>query len=208
MLDIHDAHHAATTWREFFIHIATIVLGLLIALGLEQTVEYIHHRRELTEARQELAVERDENRHILQENLESVKSMQAQLEQDMALLLKHRSTNRPVEGKLVYPEYLYRTPTGVWESVQQSGALGLMPHEELKDNVYLYQVLTSFMEAVHGFYTQSEVAQAIARRSPDGSLTARDTDELITATSETQGKLASAARFLMFEVVGLEKAGE
>src|ERR1017187_10104742 len=36
MLDIHPAHHAASTWRDFFIHIATIVLGLLIAIGLEQ----------------------------------------------------------------------------------------------------------------------------------------------------------------------------
>ena len=33
MLDVHPPHHAATTWRDFFIHIATIVLGL------EQTIE-------------------------------------------------------------------------------------------------------------------------------------------------------------------------
>jgi hypothetical protein len=57
MLDVHPAHHAASTWREFFIHISTIVLGLLIAVGLEQTVEYIHHRRELRTAREELRVE-------------------------------------------------------------------------------------------------------------------------------------------------------
>ena len=31
MLDVHPAHHAASSWKEFFIHIATIVLGLLIA---------------------------------------------------------------------------------------------------------------------------------------------------------------------------------
>ena len=36
MLDVHPAHHAASTWRDFFIHIATIVLGLLIAIGLER----------------------------------------------------------------------------------------------------------------------------------------------------------------------------
>ena len=24
MLDVHPAHHAASTWRDFFIHIATI----------------------------------------------------------------------------------------------------------------------------------------------------------------------------------------
>src|ERR1700692_2500420 len=51
MLDIHPAHHAASSWKEFFVHIATIVLGLLIAIGLEQTVEYIHHRHLASEAR-------------------------------------------------------------------------------------------------------------------------------------------------------------
>jgi hypothetical protein len=44
MLDVHPAHHAASSWKEFFIHIATIVLGLLIAVGLEQIGEYFHHR--------------------------------------------------------------------------------------------------------------------------------------------------------------------
>jgi hypothetical protein len=28
------------TWKDFFIHIAAIAVGLLIAIGLEQTVEY------------------------------------------------------------------------------------------------------------------------------------------------------------------------
>ncbi len=46
MLDVHPARHAATTWREFFIHIATIVIGLLIAISLEQTLEFVHHRHQ------------------------------------------------------------------------------------------------------------------------------------------------------------------
>jgi hypothetical protein len=41
MLDVHPPHHAASTWRDFFIRIITIVIGLLIAIGLEQTVEAI-----------------------------------------------------------------------------------------------------------------------------------------------------------------------
>ncbi len=42
MLDVHPAPHAAHSWKDFFIHIATIVIGLLIAVGLEQMVEYFH----------------------------------------------------------------------------------------------------------------------------------------------------------------------
>ena len=44
MLDVHPPEHTPHTWRDFFIHIATIVLGLVIAVGLEQAVEYFHNR--------------------------------------------------------------------------------------------------------------------------------------------------------------------
>jgi hypothetical protein len=37
MLDVHPPHHAASSWRDFFVHIATIVIGLCIAVGIEQT---------------------------------------------------------------------------------------------------------------------------------------------------------------------------
>jgi hypothetical protein len=51
MLDVHPPHGPTHTWKDFFIHIATIVVGLLIAVGLEQTVESIHHRHQLAELR-------------------------------------------------------------------------------------------------------------------------------------------------------------
>jgi hypothetical protein len=44
MLEVHAPHEALHTWTGFFIHIATIVIGLFVAVGLEQTVELIHHR--------------------------------------------------------------------------------------------------------------------------------------------------------------------
>src|ERR1700722_3927101 len=52
MLEVHAPHEALHTWKGFFIHIATIVIGLFVAVGLEQTVELIHHRhlREQLEA--------------------------------------------------------------------------------------------------------------------------------------------------------------
>lgn len=46
MLDVHPPHEAAHSWKDFFIHIATIVVGLLIAVGLEQTVEAVHRHHE------------------------------------------------------------------------------------------------------------------------------------------------------------------
>ena len=61
MLDVHPAHHAASTWRDFFIHIAAISIGLLIAIGLGQTVEYLHHRHQVADLREALRIEREQN---------------------------------------------------------------------------------------------------------------------------------------------------
>ena len=44
MLDVHAPHESVHGWRDFFVHLATITIGLLIALGLEGCVEWMHHR--------------------------------------------------------------------------------------------------------------------------------------------------------------------
>ena len=38
MLDVHAPHEAVHSWKAFFVHIAAISIGLLLALGLEATV--------------------------------------------------------------------------------------------------------------------------------------------------------------------------
>jgi len=46
MLDVHAPHQSVHTWKDFFVHIATICVGLLIAVGLEQAVEGVHHHHQ------------------------------------------------------------------------------------------------------------------------------------------------------------------
>jgi len=57
MLDVHAPHEVMHTWKSFFIHIATIVVGLFIAVALEQFVEAIHNHHELAALRQDLRAE-------------------------------------------------------------------------------------------------------------------------------------------------------
>jgi hypothetical protein len=71
MLDVHPSHHAANTWRDFFIHIATICVGLLIAVALEQSVEYGHHRHQAHQLEEDLRAEAALNMEIIQSDLNS-----------------------------------------------------------------------------------------------------------------------------------------
>src|SRR5579862_2484918 len=46
MLDVHAPHETIRTWKNFLTHIAAIVVGLIIAVSLEQTVEFFHHHHQ------------------------------------------------------------------------------------------------------------------------------------------------------------------
>jgi len=61
MIDVHPTHHGSFTRRDFFVHLLIVVLGILIAIGLEQSVEYFHHRHQVADLRREFEIERRAN---------------------------------------------------------------------------------------------------------------------------------------------------
>jgi len=69
MLDVHAPHQSVHSWRDFFVHIATIAVGLLIAVGLEQTVEAIRHHQERLHLIADMQNEARQNRDSAQQAL-------------------------------------------------------------------------------------------------------------------------------------------
>ena len=214
MLEVHPPHENVHSWRQFFIHIVAITIGLLIAIGLEQTVVYFHHRHQLQEARGELAAELESNRRVVGINLEAARKITADLDADMTLLRAVQTSPGatsppPIRSKLVYGlGNFYWPKDATWQTVKQNGSLGLMAHDELHYYVYIYEDIAIIMEQLSELGARMEVASAIARRSPDGNLTPRDIEELITATSEAQGKLAYSSLLLRLEENALQKKTE
>jgi hypothetical protein len=205
MLDVHPPHEKVHSWTQFFIHIAAITIGLLIAIGLGQTVEYFHHRHQLWEARRELSVEAEGNRGQLTKNLQAVRTMTAELDANMALLRATQTPPAKIGSKLVY-NWIGAWPLdGTWQAVKQNGSLGLMPHEELHYYTYLYDAIAAVKSGLIECGSSMDRAAAISRRSPDGNLTARDIEELITATSDAQAKITYCTELLHYEELGLQK---
>jgi hypothetical protein len=153
MIDIHDAHHAASTWKEFFIHIATIVLGLIIAVGLEQGVEYIHHRRELAEARRELAIERKININHFSVETEEFHRFIPILENNLAIFVYLRQhPGKPVPpslGTLRWHLVGFGMLDSAWTAAQHSGVVDYMPQSEARKDDELYRRLDRLTLAVH-----------------------------------------------------------
>jgi hypothetical protein len=158
----------------------------------------------LQEARRELSREVDDNRRIVAFNIESTRKGSLALDADIEILRPQQSPRSAIPNKLDYTWERWDTRDGTWQAAKQSGALSLMPHDELRRYSHVYAVLAAFMDALPAFGTRMEVARAIAQRAPDGKLSSRDIEELLSATSEAQGRLALLSRLLNYAKDGLQ----
>ena len=133
MLEVHAPHETVHTWKDFFIHMATIVLGLLIAIGLEQTVEAIHHSRQRRELRESL--ER-ESRQILKDSIETEAAESVYVtfdEQRIAQLREAASGHGPFPGRPPNPKTVefYFPDDPIWRSAKTSGLVDLLTQPEI-----------------------------------------------------------------------------
>jgi hypothetical protein len=140
MLDVH-VPHPTHTWKDFFIHIATICVGLLIAVSLEQTVEYFHHLHQRHGLEDELR-EDAEYDHLAVENNITVYDARLKwllgLRKDVdTLLAAHGRADLPARV-LTLPPAGHGLPgsgtlnidTSAYESARDDGRLALLPEGE------------------------------------------------------------------------------
>ena len=112
---------------------------MLIAIGLEQTVEYFHHRHQVAEARSRLAEERDANHLATERNLQYAANIQTELAADIALLYQRQSTPQtPVNGLLQYVWDFAPLADGAWQSARENGVLTYLPDQELALYTFRY----------------------------------------------------------------------
>lgn len=207
MLEAHAPHEGIHTWSGFFIHIATIVIGLLIAIGLEQSVEYFHHRHQLQGARHELALEVQENKVELAKSVAAIQKLTAQLETDIVSLRAARTVRETEWPKLEYSwAGIYWPENGAWRAIRQGGSLVLMPHDELSRYTYLYDGIDAAQVAFTAYATQSDMASALAQRTPGARALPSDIQEMLAATVQCQGRLKFLASVLRLEKFGLDGA--
>ncbi len=142
MLDVHPPHQAAHSWKDFLIHIATIVVGLLIAIGLEQTVEYFHHRHQLHQLHEDLHAETLRNLHLALANVddcESRRDIGRGVYQEV--IVANRDHRAPVLNTNLGRSSYMKPASAVWTVAQQSGTLGLLPREEAQRYVRVYSLV-------------------------------------------------------------------
>ena len=192
-MEVHPPRHAINNWRDFVLHMATIVLGLLIAISLEQSVEWLH---------------RSEKRHQLHDDLrEEMRMNDALLHQDIAFCSSdadwsfdqaHRiqaALHANNTASLAYDEFAAKSVRhllpndSVWQHARESGTAALLPREEAQGYTLLYRLRERLVEDYKDFFAARTARSAITRKfaqtrdgPPDLSqMTPAQLDELSTA---------------------------
>ncbi len=158
MLEIHAPHESIHTWTSFFVHIATIVLGLFIAVGLEQSVEFFHHRHQLHKLQEDLQTEAAANlersalnlRHIdldmswllqMRDRIEALRSGQAKVFEYPQPPDGYPGDPRGTDRALIFES--------VWNHARQAALIGLLPPEEAQFANRGYLVADIYTESMN-----------------------------------------------------------
>jgi len=136
MLEVHAPHEALHTWRGFFIHIATIVIGLFIAVGLEQTVVLFEHRRQRAQLEEQLrGVFRSDLQHDTQ-NFQQLSAFRAYLIQLQAAITarldrQSSSSQPPVNDSRMatFPAFPSLAP---YDAAKENGTIALLSSDRLR----------------------------------------------------------------------------
>jgi hypothetical protein len=132
MIDIHPPQHAAMTRRDFFIHLGIVVLGILIAIGLEQTVEYFHRLHQLHELREGAIADAriylhdtDQNRVA---NSQQIEDLTARIHQVRDAIAQHRPLPPPSYRPAID---ISTIRLGNLSAAKASGLLNLLSEDEI-----------------------------------------------------------------------------
>ena len=158
MLDVHAPHEVLHTWKGFFVHIATIVVGLFIAVALEQSVEAINRHNEVAALRDDL---RQESRQILADaknseaaHLYEIRWLTTRIAQTQLAVREHH----PIGPRGTNDMPSYASPDiPIWRSAKAGGRAALLTKGEV--NAY------AEIEYVQAHLEEMEVAKNTARQA-------------------------------------------
>jgi hypothetical protein len=108
------------------LEVGVIVIGIVIAVGLEQTVEFFHHRHQREQL--EVALQRDglANRGYIKDDIASAQVI-FEWAIGQAAALERAGSTGPATLRRMPPVFIGSLDAGVWPSARASGVSNLLP---------------------------------------------------------------------------------
>jgi hypothetical protein len=142
-VEVHPPHGSIRSVKDFMLHLLAITIGLLIALGLEASVEWMHHRHLVREARENIAQEVRDNQQSLAKEMSALPNEKMQLEALLRVVSDRQNgrATRPSEN-LVWN--VTRLSDSSWNTAFSTGAVAHMNYEEVRRYSQLYALQQMF----------------------------------------------------------------
>jgi hypothetical protein len=196
-MEIHRPKHPVQGWREFLKEVGVIVLGVLIALGAEQAVEWLHWRQQVQLTDQALqheirfdlkfAYERRVDEQCLNGRIAHLRDKLLQpgsrWTSDSTPVSSHGSFYDPPAMPQVYRTLSRPYETEAWDVALPGTALTHMPRERAAGYAHMYETV-AYLRAAQA--REEELWPKLAPLGFDRTLSAAER----TAFLSTLGELA------------------
>lgn len=145
-MEVHPPHNPIHSVKEFMLHLLAITIGLLIALGLERSVEWFHYRHLVHEAKENISREILDNQHLLSIELGALPAEEKQLETILGVVDDRQHGRNPKH----IPDYGWTHTVleqSAWSTSMSTGATAHMGYDEVKRYSELYELQQMFNTA-------------------------------------------------------------
>jgi type II secretory pathway pseudopilin PulG len=163
-------------WREFFGEVGIIVLGILIALALEQAVESLHGRERAHQVQEQLHVEISDNVQSAAMWLAAAPCLDRQISDIENGLLAARESGRYAGAERFSPP-LVRFQSEAWLNARAMQVFDRLPARDAKALGSFYFFPTEMQGNVVALHSQAGELEVLSR--PLGHVTTGEADELL-----------------------------
>src|SRR5580704_8167579 len=216
MLDVHAPHQTVHSWKDFLVHIAAIVIGLIIAVSLEQTVEFFHHRHQREQLEAALLRDGGVNRGYIQGDIAKAQGiLDGALEQ--AAAVERAGPAGPLRLRHMPRGFIGSPDAGVWPSAKASGVTNLLPAsaqnwfeylaEEYNETFVATASASGQLNLAYAALDQAIIGHAIETQSGEIDVSTLTAVQRATAI-ECLRAIAERARTVMLRLVIYDAANE
>jgi hypothetical protein len=146
-MEIHAPERHVQSLRDIVLHLAIVTAGILIALGLEQTVEWYHHRELVAEAKENMLNEIRDNKRQLERQVAQIPTWRQNAIQALDYITdiqqRGKSDIKSLQGRF------YQAPLrgASWTTAQSVGALSYMAYSDVTKYAAAYRMQEDYIAA-------------------------------------------------------------
>jgi hypothetical protein len=207
MLDVHPPHKAIRGTGEFFLHLLTITIGLLIAVGIEAAVTRHEHTKLAHEAAQTMTAEIRRNLDNTRGALKLIEQQQAHMDANLAVLAKIQDDPKSSASQDAHIDASYGGvdfESTAWRTAQATQAVAYMPYDQAQKFSGIYDDVQVLQKAQQLIVEDEAQFLGIVHRytSKSGDMSKEEADAMAERFGIWQGHLMTvhiAAKLLLEE---------